>query len=81
MCKDCKNKGICGYTKSDKFKGSMSENSIKTCRDRDELSNRLRYDEMAVAHHEKEGNLCQIKFFSEGVKLINKMLKLKRFQS
>lgn len=41
---------------------------------KENLSNRLYYDEIAVEYHKKEGNLCQIEYFENNVAMARKIL-------
>lgn len=67
-----------GYVNID-YKGSYAENTVKGIQCREDLLYRRGYTEGAIEFHKKEQNPKTIKFFESELKLIDKMLKQKRF--
>jgi uncharacterized protein (DUF427 family) len=60
------------YTDCD-YKGSAAYNSVISAT-KEQLLTVLPYYKNAIRYHEIEGNAGQVKFFSDGLKFINKRL-------
>jgi len=57
------------------YKWSIAYNSVMGAK-RKELLYRMSYTKGAIDFHTKEGNIGQVKFFTDELNLINKRLKL-----
>lgn len=76
MCNSCINNNKCDYkqyynNREQNLKEATARNKHMR---KENLSNRLYYDEIAVEYHKKEGNLCQIEYFENNVAMARKIL-------
>ena len=63
------------------YKGSCVENKVKSIQTKENLLYRRGYTLGAIEFHKREQNPKQILFFESELKLIDKILKQKRFNT